>query len=135
MSKAPRVLGIIAGLLAGTIAALFFRGIMATTNNVKTSHAEKNVISVEDDDDIETTRPQAPDPGRRRRFHIFDQIGNRHRPRQLAEAMQMIFDAIDDQRRALDLVECPDQIAIEFFANGRRFQKRLAIFRGEHHMD
>ena len=65
LASAPRVLGIAAGLLAGTIAALYFRGPFTTIDKAKRARTETNVLSMEVDDDNPSARTQIPDPGRR----------------------------------------------------------------------
>jgi cytochrome oxidase Cu insertion factor (SCO1/SenC/PrrC family) len=65
MSRAPRYFGILVGILAGTIAALWLRSPAPVSESTDKAHSGTNVISVEVDDDDPLARPVAPDPGRR----------------------------------------------------------------------
>lgn len=65
LASTPRVLGMFAGLLAGTIAALYFRGPFTTSDNAKRTPTEQNVLSVDVDDNDPASQTQIPDPGSR----------------------------------------------------------------------
>jgi protein SCO1/2 len=61
-----RILGIVVGLLAGTIVALSMRSKMTPSmSDQSTSKASPLTIEVEVDDDGSVTKPAIPDPGRR----------------------------------------------------------------------
>ncbi len=65
MRSMPRILGIAAGILAGTIFAILMRGpIRGKPNSVDANHGP-NVATIEVDVDSESEREQVPDPGRR----------------------------------------------------------------------
>jgi protein SCO1/2 len=65
MRSMPRILGIAAGILAGTIFAILMRGpIRGKPIAVDANHGP-NVATIEVDVDSESEREQAPDPGRR----------------------------------------------------------------------
>lgn len=59
-----RILGIVVGLLAGTIAALVFRNPSAT-NGIDRKQANPNVQLNDDDEGNPTSRISPPDPGKR----------------------------------------------------------------------
>lgn len=65
MRLMPRILGIAAGILAGTIFAILMRGPMRGKPNVADANHSPNVATIEVDADAESERVQAPDPGRR----------------------------------------------------------------------
>lgn len=66
MRKAPRVVGIIAGILAGTIAAVLVRGPSRKSDSASKPLTEQKVtLEVDDDGDESTRQPGPPDPGRR----------------------------------------------------------------------
>ena len=65
MRSMPRILGIAAGILAGTIFAILIRGpIRGKPISVDANHGA-NVARIDVDVDSESERVQAPDPGRR----------------------------------------------------------------------
>ncbi|MEQ1828322.1 MAG: SCO family protein [Pirellula sp.] len=63
MSRAPRILGIVVGLLAGTIAALSMRGSANKSPPIEPS--SKSSIAAVDDPDEFSPRTSTPEPGRR----------------------------------------------------------------------
>jgi len=65
MRSMPRILGIAAGILAGTIFAILMRGPVRGKPNVGNSNHSPNVETIEVDVDSESERVQAQDPGRR----------------------------------------------------------------------
>jgi cytochrome oxidase Cu insertion factor (SCO1/SenC/PrrC family) len=70
MSRAPRFLGIVVGLLAGTIAALSFRGNPAKFDSQPSTGS--SVINVEVED-AENSEPTLSDPGQRRSLRTLVQ--------------------------------------------------------------
>jgi protein SCO1 len=65
MKRAPQFLGIIVGLLAGTIAALYFRNPTPRSDSDGNPNAPTKYMSIEVDSDDPSARVAPPDPGRR----------------------------------------------------------------------
>ena len=62
--NAIRILGIVAGLLAGTIAALFFRS-QSSNNGIAGKQSISKTQSLDEGEDELKSRASAPDPGKR----------------------------------------------------------------------
>ena len=74
------------------------------------------------------------DPGRRRGLHFFDQLGNRDRARKLTQTMQVIFDTVHDERRAVDVAKRADHVGIHPLAQFFRLEEGDAMFCAEDNM-
>lgn len=66
MRSMPRILGIAAGILAGTIVAILVRGPMRGNPNQGVANQEQNVRTIEVMDAEEAQRLEVKDPGRRK---------------------------------------------------------------------
>lgn len=65
MRSMPRILGIAAGILAGTIVAILVRGPIRDKPNAGDSKQNQNVATIENVAESDLQRVEVPDPGRR----------------------------------------------------------------------
>jgi hypothetical protein len=68
-------------------------------------------------------------------FELLDQFGDGDFSRELAEDVDVVFDAVDGERGTVERFEDGDEIGVEFAAEGFVFEGGLAVFGTEDDVD
>ena len=71
------------------------------------------------------------EPFGRAYFELLDEVGDRGGARELAQDVDVIFDAVDGETRTIERFEDGDGIGVELVADRWVVQKGMAMFRGE----